>query len=112
MRLIRSDAPWPRRIGCWRVDAALVDYLAARLELEWSGVSLPRFDDAQALQRERVDAWLLGEAPSRQPRAPALVLGPLTRSETLESLAERVWRIGLPATGRRLQQSLRAVLQA
>lgn len=100
-----------RRIGCWRVDSELLGYLQAHLRASWPGVELRSVEAAGALQQLIVDAWLLGETPPCSPSAPALILGPLQRVESIETLADRLHRISSPITGRRMLAQLEAALR-
>lgn len=100
-----------RRIGCWRVDGELLGYLQAHLQASWPGVELRRVAAVADLQQLIVDAWLLGETPPSPPSAPALILGPLQRIESIETLADRLHRISSPITGRRMLAELQAALR-
>lgn len=110
MMLVGSKVVLPRRIGCWRVDPALAAYLADCLQRRWAGLRLAQFEDVDALQREIVDAWVLGASPQRMPQAPALILGPLERDDALETVAKGILQTALPTTGRRVVARLERML--
>ncbi|MCB1627635.1 MAG: hypothetical protein KDI48_07880 [Xanthomonadales bacterium] len=106
-----SLPPRLRRIGCWRIDAELLAYLQAHMQARWPGVQLLPLQARDAPQQTVVDAWLLGESPAGPPSAPAIVLGTLQREDSMESVAERLWRISSPITGRRMLAELEAALR-
>lgn len=111
MRLIgKAGSGRLQRLGCWRVDPDLLDYLAPLLRQHWPGLQLIVVDDPQALRWQIVDAWLLGEVCPQDFGVPTLLFGPLARRDRLHPIGDARWRLDLPSTGRRLLEHIQRVL--
>jgi hypothetical protein len=100
----------PRRIGYWRVDSGLDHYLSPLLAQRWPKLRIERYRDASVLSRLLLDVWVCGEDPPLVPVSPTLILGAIAAQPSVDQIAEKVWRLATPITGRRLVADIQRLL--
>lgn len=100
----------PRRIGYWRVDPGLDHYLSPFLAQRWPKLRIERHRDASMLARLILDVWVCGEEPPIVPGSPTLILGAISAQPSVDQIAEKVWRLATPITGRRLLWDIQRLL--
>ena len=99
-----------RRIGYWRVDAGLDHYLSPLLAQRWPKLRIERHRDPGMLARLVLDVWVCGEEPPILPGSPALILGAVAAQPSADQIADGVWRLATPITGRRLLSDIQRLL--